>query len=300
MQPKYWCKHCKTFVRDTKLEKQNHDATPKHQGNLQRFLRELHRGNEREDREKQRAKDEVARLNGVLEGAAGLGVISSGRKPSVPAPTDKRQASPADRKRQLQQLADMGVAVPEEARRHMAMAGDWQIQSVTPIYEKIAAAQEEEDSKKYNPSALAVGVRKRQFEGDEEKEEAGEKVVRKGWGSTIRTWQNNDDGELDNLLKVTKTIKPEPNDCLDTSLSDGSLSTKPAGEQLSAKQSGSFVEQPIKREESEDAAASAEESEHRLASKDVTMKSEDDAVQSDVMFKKRKPRPNRRRGRETS
>ena len=29
VKPKYWCKHCKTYVRDTKLEKANHEATPK-------------------------------------------------------------------------------------------------------------------------------------------------------------------------------------------------------------------------------------------------------------------------------
>ena len=42
--PKYWCKHCGIYVRDTKLERTNHEATGKHQGALKRFLRDLHRG----------------------------------------------------------------------------------------------------------------------------------------------------------------------------------------------------------------------------------------------------------------
>ncbi len=68
-QPKYWCKHCKTYVRDTKLERTNHDATPKHQGNLKRFLKDLHRGHEKDEKDKERAKAEVARLNGLPVGS---------------------------------------------------------------------------------------------------------------------------------------------------------------------------------------------------------------------------------------
>ena len=57
------------------------------------------------------------------------------------------------------------------------MAGDKQIQSVTPIYERVKKEECEEDKK---PEALAVAVRKRKFESDEKKEEAGETVMEKG------------------------------------------------------------------------------------------------------------------------
>ncbi|MBE7181524.1 MAG: hypothetical protein INR71_10015, partial [Terriglobus roseus] len=70
-QPKYWCKFCKTYVRDTKFERQQHDATGRHQSNIQRSLRTLHRDAERGERDKQRARDEVARLNGVVGGGGG-------------------------------------------------------------------------------------------------------------------------------------------------------------------------------------------------------------------------------------
>ena len=191
MQPKYWCKHCKTFVRDTKLEKANHDATPKHQGNLKRFLRDLHRGHEKDEKDKERAKAEVARLNGLTAGgASGAGSSSSssfgqGPTPSLPKP----QATASQRKQQLAQLAEMGVSIPDEFRPDMAMAGEWQVTS-----ERIVEVDEGEKK----PEAKALGVRKRASdEGEAEEIEA----KKRRWGSTYRTHPDQeDDGDLDALL----------------------------------------------------------------------------------------------------
>ena len=101
--PKYWCKHCSTFVRDTKLERANHDATAKHQNAVNRALRDLHRNHEREERDKERAKREVDRLNGVVSGAgSGSQASGSGRQDGGGGDVS-RTASEADRKRQMQQ-----------------------------------------------------------------------------------------------------------------------------------------------------------------------------------------------------
>lgn len=79
-----------------------------------------------------------------------------GRGPTPSAP--KPQATPAQRKQQLAQLAEMGVSIPEEFRPDMAMAGEWQVTSERII--------EPEGEKK--PDALALGVRKRAVEEEEE------------------------------------------------------------------------------------------------------------------------------------
>ena len=203
--PKYWCKHCKTFVKDTRFEKTNHEATPKHQGNLRRFLRDLHKGHEREERDKQRAKDEVDRLNGVVPGSKDQAAGNSwDRKGAIPASNNAQQATPADRKKQLAQLAELGVAVPEDFRKEMAMVGDWQTTSETPIYDTV---KKEESSEDVKPEGLIVGVRKRKFEGQEDEAEGGETVVRKGWGSTTRSYPGaagDEKDELDALLNSTK------------------------------------------------------------------------------------------------
>ncbi|KAL9636926.1 MAG: hypothetical protein Q9164_002518 [Protoblastenia rupestris] len=211
IQPKYWCKHCKTFVKDTKLEKTNHEATPKHQGNLQRFLRQLHHGHEREEREKQRAKSEVDRLNGVVPGSKATNTAI--RASAIPQSSQtNRQASLAERKKQLQQLAEMGVAVPEDFRREMAMAGDWQTTAQRVIYDtppKSEGIQKEEEGEESKRNTLNVGVRKRKYKGQEEEEEAGEKVARRGWGSTTRTYPEaaGEEDDLETLLQNTIQAK---------------------------------------------------------------------------------------------
>ncbi|APA06679.1 hypothetical protein SS1G_04736 [Sclerotinia sclerotiorum 1980 UF-70] len=188
--PSYWCKHCKQYVKDTKLEKSNHEASPRHQGNLKRFLRDLHRGHEKDQREKDRAKDEVARLNGIVSGSGEAGSSSQACMPS--ASTPKPPATAAQRKQQLAQLAELGVSVPDEFRSDLAMPGEWQVTSERII---------DDGNGEKKPDALALGVRKR--EAEDEDEEAKE-AKRKRWGTAIRTYPTeNNDNDLDALLSNT-------------------------------------------------------------------------------------------------
>ena len=79
------------------------------------------------------------------------------------------------------------------------MAGDWQTLSERAVYD----VKEEDDSK---ADSLSIGVRKRQREGEEEEKEAGETVVKKSWGSVVRTYPGagqDGDGGLDELLRGT-------------------------------------------------------------------------------------------------
>ncbi|THW98637.1 hypothetical protein D6D18_05024 [Aureobasidium pullulans] len=214
--PKYWCKFCSTYVRDTNLEKKSHEATPKHQNNIQRSLRELHKKSERDDREKQRAKDEVARLNGLVSGKQ-QPTISVASGSQLPAPKLKSTApsgpaSVAERKRQMEQLAAMGVAIPDEYRRDMSIRGEWSTVSETPIYSKPAkyASDDEDDDTK------AFGVRKRKLDEDDE----DIKLAPKAWGSRLKTYPGakaNDEEDLDALLSgatVKKEVKSEEPDLL--------------------------------------------------------------------------------------
>jgi hypothetical protein len=201
VQPKFWCKHCKIFVRDTKLEKTNHEATPRHQGNLKRFLRDLHRGHEKDEKDKDRAKSEVARLNGLVTGGGAASSSSSsgfGRGPTPSGP--KPQASAAQRKQQLAQLAELGVSIPDEFRPDMAMAGEWEVTSqriIVPDGETKAEAK-------------AMGVKRERGEEDDDPEAA--EMKKRRWGSKFRTHPTEEDGtDLDELLsQVTGSIR-QPN-----------------------------------------------------------------------------------------
>ncbi|KAL8863130.1 MAG: hypothetical protein Q9178_000504 [Gyalolechia marmorata] len=290
--PKYWCKHCKTFVRDTKLEKSNHEATAKHQGNIKRFLRDLHRGHEREEREKDRAKNEVERLNGVVLGtsSATQGGPPWSKQTASSLSLHPREATPAERKAQLARLAEMGIAVPEDFRREMAMAGDWQTIAERPMVDRVKKEEGLEDFKHFQPDpTLNIGVRKRKFEGQEEEEDVGATVVRKGWGSTVRHYPGTDgDGqdELDSLLNDAAALKRQ---------ASGHEMLKPISipeAERATGQGAPVAVEPdttppsIKKEESHDIDPGV--AQYQEAPSGTTVKQENDTQPAAVVFKKRK------------
>ncbi|KAF4342839.1 formin binding [Fusarium beomiforme] len=215
--PKYWCKHCECYVRDTKLERQNHESTAKHQGALKRFLRDLHRNHEREEREKERAKREIERLNGVVGGSS-----SAAGPSSRPAPRAQPSApSEASLKRQREQLAAMGVAMPSDFRPEMAMPGEWTVTKTRIIEEK---SEEDEEAK---VEARANGVRKREVTEDEkEEEEAVRGLFKKPrrWGRDSKAMPQQEDQELDALLSgstfTPRAVKEEAEDTKDVKKED--------------------------------------------------------------------------------
>ncbi|KAI0887697.1 uncharacterized protein GGS22DRAFT_88069 [Annulohypoxylon maeteangense] len=211
--PKYWCKHCSIYVRDTKFERQNHEATGKHQGALKRFLRDLHRNHEQGQREKERAKREVERLTGIVSSASTDNVASTSKAsvggdasaPSQPPP------SSSQRQKQWEQLAEMGIDIPTELRGDMAMASEWTVTNTRIIKD---ALNSELDTKPGNVDAVASGVRKRpKLEEDEEEEENAIKGLFKKprkWGRDTKHAPETDT-ELDALLNgpLTTMLKPE-------------------------------------------------------------------------------------------
>lgn len=209
-QPKYWCKHCSIYVKDTPFERNQHESTGKHQGNLKRFLNGIQKNHARNEREKDQAKAEVDRLNRIAGASSSSDTPASlSAKPAAITASKKSSTntlSAADQKRQWAQLAEMGIAVPESARADIALPGNWQTLSRKVVPEPADVVDDK----------LNIGVRKRKFEGEEEEEEAGEVVVRRGWGSTTKTYPGStstSDG-LDSLLasslfKKKKNVKQE-------------------------------------------------------------------------------------------
>ena len=205
--PSYWCKFCSIYVRDSSLERKNHEASGKHQNNIQRSLRDLQRGKEREGRDKQRAKDEVARLNGLVAGpksASPSNAAGGTRATGAPSAINSSLSAAASRKAQAEQLAAMGIDLPEDLKREVTGVGGWQTVSTRVIQDR--SVKEEEDSKDF--ADLSRGVHKRKVEDDEE-EHGDDSVARtKAWGSRMKVYpgaQATDDGEdLDALLSGVK------------------------------------------------------------------------------------------------
>ncbi|KAI9845947.1 MAG: hypothetical protein M1838_001496 [Thelocarpon superellum] len=300
--PRYWCKHCKTYVRDTKIEKQQHEATPKHQGNLKRFLRDLHRGQEREEQDKERAKQEVERLNGVVSGNRALAEAGSRslvpqRGRPTPAKPPPRPVTAEERKRQLAQLADMGVAIPDEYRPEMAMTGEWQTVSQTIVHLGTGDAQHGKDAKPIEGQNIGVRKRKRTGEaGDVEDDDAStdptDRTAKAAWGSTIKVYPGSqpDSDDLDRLLQQGRS-RAEPGEAKHEPATEGPAHAGMPGADLDPAEAAGATKEahpatlpthttpPIKREDSGRTSPGSA------------------AVQEpQVMFKKRKPKLIRQKG----
>lgn len=213
--PKYYCKHCLTYVRDTKLERANHEATGKHQGAVRRALSALHRAANNDVRDRERAKREIDRLNGVVnnnnnnhnsssttthEKSAGRRGVGGGDSSSSSS-QDKQE-----RTRQAEQLAALGVALPQQFRGELAMPGEWSVTSTTVVNDddddKARRAEHEQ------AQAQARGAHKRERTEEQLEHEAAVKGLFKKprrWGRDARGGLGggcDDDGsqDLDALL----------------------------------------------------------------------------------------------------
>ncbi|KAK3987979.1 WW domain-binding protein 4 [Cladorrhinum sp. PSN332] len=214
--PKYWCKHCSVYVRDTKLERTNHEATGKHQGAIKRSLRDLHRTAEQTEREKERAKREVDRLNGVV--SSGPSSKTSSTRPGASTTAQQAgQVTQAERQRQLEQLADLGVAIPTELKKDMAMVGDWSVTSTRVIDDGEENSEDRERVKgedgNLDLAGRAVGIKRARelTEEEKEREEALNGLFnqnkKRKWGVGSRTMPEGEDEELDALLSGELVVK---------------------------------------------------------------------------------------------
>lgn len=175
----------------------------------------------------------------------------------------------------------MGVAIPEEFRGDMALAGEWKTVSERVI--------EEEKPKISSSAAAAVGVRKRKLENGEEEEHAPVRFVSKGWGSAVRQYPGSQgDEDLDALLESTKEIKKVkpsvPNavdtttkDVVDTPVKTEGDSTAPETDETSR----------VKKEEEEP-------SDVATSSVPAVKAESEEAAAPGVVFKKRRPKAMRK------
>lgn len=183
----------------------------------------------------------------------------------------------------MEQLAEMGVAIPDEFRPELAMAGEWQTVSETPVFEP-----------GHDASAVARGVRKRKLDGQEEEEEEAAGTAasemgrpRKVRGSTFRNHPGTggDDEDLDALLTMTTGIKRK----------ETKMETKTEEEQVKKEEDTTDAEpiaynDPVKTEE-ESVSIKQENLEVGVSKSEFGIDTGADAGSPPpVIFKKRKPK----------
>jgi hypothetical protein len=295
--PRYWCKYCAVYVRDTKIERANHEATGKHQGAIKRSLRDLHRSHDREERDKDRARREIERLNGVIPGQSSSSAAASGAAAAAAAaaapstrPSSKPSQAPTaaaategSLKKQREQLAELGVEIPSSFRPDMAIPGEWTVTNSRVVETKPKGEKVE---------SRASGVRKRdETEQEQEEEEAVRGLFKKPrrWGRDSKILPADDDKDLDALLagSLTKVKRPPEDDEVKKEEEEEEV-TKPTIKREDPLGEGG-VDAAVKTEE--EASRVKDEPDIVSAGLEAPPKSEDgDAPAGAVVFKKRKPK----------
>lgn len=236
--PSYWCKFCSRYVRDTAVERKSHESSAQHQNNIQRSLRELHKGKEREERDKQRAKDEVRRLNGLVGGQTTARTpppppVSA--SPDVLAPSTTAATTAQQRIAHAEQLAAMGVELPEDLKKAITGVGSFELVAAqevdaTPtdavtVHRSLAdiLAQERQEQsgikaetvegEHFGEKSQSAGVKHKADDDDEHdpRDEDAAPKRRKVWGNAIKAYPGKaeevDVGDLDALLgRVKPTV----------------------------------------------------------------------------------------------
>ncbi|CAK7270427.1 hypothetical protein SEPCBS57363_004096 [Sporothrix epigloea] len=318
--PKYWCKHCQVYVSDTKLQRANHETTGKHQSAVRRALRNLHRDHERQERENDEAEREVARINALVDGQSAATGARSGstvqsrptRPPPAKQPTQTPQTSLNAHREQLEQLADLGVSIPENFRPELAMAGDWTVTET-----RIVEVQEDGGDAIKGEATRSIGVRKRPRgnpdDDDDEgrnKQESSYSELEKNeldtavqglfkrprqWGRDLLTagrsgGSENDGGDLDRLLssvvaKSAAATKEEEEGDTKRKSSDGVKKEESAPDAKGNAATTASASPKIKTESDLEALASRVEGAGDIGAP---------AAEPAIMFKKRKAKPGRK------
>lgn len=184
----------------------------------------------------------------------------------------------------------MGVVIPEEFRKEMAMAGDWETISENPIYEM---PKKEEDSSDANkPNGLNIGVRKRKYEGQED-DEAGDMFARRTWGSTTRTYPREEEEDLNSLIGKTVVHRTNHIKSEDDHLYEPDQKAS-ATNQMNTKNTVTQSNHGLPAIKNEDLEDEGVFPLPDIGARDLDIapiKQEPSAPESEVLFKKRKAKP---------
>ncbi|KAG4306104.1 hypothetical protein PORY_000092 [Pneumocystis oryctolagi] len=117
----YWCKYCKTFVRNDAFTRKKHEASDRHQGSLKRFLRDLDKKNEKEERERKATQKELDRIASVT----GLSTRSFSTIPPKKTANTIQKSKPVIRKTVKES--------PIDIRATVGIPGPWEVVSTSEV-----------------------------------------------------------------------------------------------------------------------------------------------------------------------
>ena len=177
---KYFCKYCEIYIADDVPSRQHHENGLRHQGNRERFIRNIYKASEKKKKDSEEEKRELARVEQVClrfccgfpwpltslipkaANAAFAQDVSAGHarphpsiastSASTSAPARKAAAKPSNPFANYSTAESLGYTDPDaeraeaeaERRRTQGVAGEWQV--VTPMPAPQSTEDEPTDS----------------------------------------------------------------------------------------------------------------------------------------------------------
>ncbi|MBW0516390.1 hypothetical protein O181_056105 [Austropuccinia psidii MF-1] len=121
-QKSYFCKYCDIYIRDDKPSRAQHENGLRHKGNLERYIREIYK---KEERTKKERADEATQILKINEAAR----LSHAQNDcgELLATNSKRSKTDSDEEQSTEQKA-------ESSKRQRQAAGDWKGAGIVENY----------------------------------------------------------------------------------------------------------------------------------------------------------------------
>ncbi|KAK9897062.1 hypothetical protein P389DRAFT_178799 [Cystobasidium minutum MCA 4210] len=137
-QGKFYCKYCKVYIADDKPSRSHHDSGFRHKGNLERYIREIYKKGNKQEREKAEEARQIAAIDAAAAAAMGISAEQASTSGSAP-PKFRKKAASSGSGPSYTTAADLGFTDPEaermqrekELREKEGVIGEWSF--VTPV-----------------------------------------------------------------------------------------------------------------------------------------------------------------------
>ncbi|EJD52796.1 hypothetical protein AURDEDRAFT_111346 [Auricularia subglabra TFB-10046 SS5] len=176
---KYFCKYCEIYIADDAPSRSQHENGLRHQGNKERYVRNLYKTAERKKRDDEEEKREMKRIEAAAQAAysvdvgAGRGGPSSSSAPAPPPPQERpKPAKMGFSMSNYTTAADLGI-IDEDAVKAAAVAavrqnegriGDWEVVASTSSVQPVAMPSHAELDRKRAAPAVDAEDDTRTFE----------------------------------------------------------------------------------------------------------------------------------------
>ncbi|PFH49783.1 hypothetical protein AMATHDRAFT_146880 [Amanita thiersii Skay4041] len=165
---KYFCKYCEIYIADDAPSRQQHENGLRHQGNRERFIRNIYKTSEKKKKDLEEEKRELARVDQAAQAAFVQDVSAGYARPQFSSASSSTSASkkpapkPSNPYANYSTAESLGYSDPDvehaaaeaERRRTQGIAGEWQV--VTPTTPPLPSSATDADDQKATENILEI------------------------------------------------------------------------------------------------------------------------------------------------